>query len=118
MRLSFTRGDGRRHHITAVLDDKVVGYFAMADYGPALPHDIAHVAVESLFELPYGFWGLVAAGADFETLNRASAATPSVRRTHPLGRPVSVRRCAPGGWGGSPHASQTKSSGAISTSPS
>jgi len=84
MHLSFTRGDGRRHHITAALDQKVLGYFAMADYGPALPHDIAHLAVETLFDLPYGFWGLVAAGARFETVNQASAGTPRVRRTDPL----------------------------------
>ena len=84
MDLAFTRGDGRRHHITAVRDDRVVGYYAMADYGTALPHDMAHVVVESVFDLPWGFWGLVAAGGRFETLNRAAVRTPGVRRTDPL----------------------------------
>jgi len=83
VRLAFTFGDGRRHHITAVLDDKVVGYHAMADDGPALPHDIAHVVVESLVELPLGFRGLVAAGAHFETRDPATASAPRVEAHRP-----------------------------------
>ena len=84
MRLSFTRGEGRRHQITAVGEDGRVGFYAMADYGAALPHDLAHVVVESLFDLPFGFWGLVGAGARFDTLNRAASGAEPVRRTDPI----------------------------------
>jgi len=84
VRVSFTRGEGRRHQITAVGEDGRVGFYAMADYGAALPHDLAHVVVESLFALPFGFWGLVAAGARFDTLNQAASGAGAVRRADPV----------------------------------
>jgi hypothetical protein len=56
----------------------------MADYGRELPHDLAHLVVESMLDLPFGFWGLMAQGASFETLHRAAAGSSPVRRTDPI----------------------------------
>ena len=47
--------------------------------GRNLPHDLAQFVVESTLGLPHGFWGLLAAGATFESVRR--------RRTRP-GRQV------------------------------
>jgi hypothetical protein len=43
--------------------------------GPTLPHDLAQFVAESTLGLPHGFWGLLAAGATFESVRR--------RRTRP-----------------------------------
>jgi hypothetical protein len=43
--------------------------------GPSLPHDLAQFVAESTLGLPHGFWGLLAAGATFESVRR--------RRTRP-----------------------------------
>ena len=44
--------------------------------GRSLPHDLAQFVVESTLRLPHGFWGLLAAGATFESVR-------SRRRTRP-----------------------------------
>jgi hypothetical protein len=82
--LAATKGEDRRHAVTVVHDDARVERVAMADYGSALPHDLAHVVVESMFGLPFGFWGLVAAGASFRTVNRAAGGPPALRSADPL----------------------------------
>jgi hypothetical protein len=46
--------------------DGTVTVVAVADYGDALPHDLAHVVVERELGLRFGFWGLVVAGADLD----------------------------------------------------
>jgi hypothetical protein len=84
VKLAFTKTESPRHNITVVRDDKTVAGLPMADYGSELPHDLAHVVVESMLELPYGFWGLVAEGASFDTLHRAAAGSRPLRRTDPV----------------------------------
>jgi hypothetical protein len=73
-----------RHQETVVRDDGSVSVVPMADYGPALPHDLAHFVVERELGLRWGFWGLVAAGARFDTLARAAKGTPAASRSDPL----------------------------------
>jgi hypothetical protein len=52
----ITRGDGVRFHV------KGVGHMF------AIPHDLAHLAVEQALGLHRGFWGCVASGAVFESM--------------------------------------------------
>ena len=84
LRLAVTRSEGRRHTMTVVHDSGAVTRLPMADYGSALPHDLAHAVVESVFGLPFGFWGLIAEGASFAVLTRAAAGAPGVRRVDPV----------------------------------
>lgn len=84
MHLAVTKTEGSRHHITVVRKDRTAVALPMADYGRALPHDLAHVVVESVLGLDHGFWGLMAAGAAFDTLNRAAAGSRPLRRTDPV----------------------------------
>ena len=83
LRLAVTRSDGHRHSLTVVHDSGAVTRLPMADYGPALPHDLAHAVVESVFRLQFGFWGLIAEGASFAIVTRAAAGAPGVRRADP-----------------------------------
>jgi len=41
----------------------------VASYGDGLPHDLAHLVVESAFGLRGGFWGRVDDGADPQAIN-------------------------------------------------
>jgi hypothetical protein len=54
--------------------------------GRNLPHDLAQFVVESVLGLPYGFWGLLASGATFESVRR--------RPTQPGRRVISTHRAA------------------------
>jgi len=89
-RLAFTKADHPspdtakvRHRVTVARDDGSVTVVPMADYGPALPHDLAHFVVERELGLRHGFWGLVVAGTSFDTVG-GRAGTPLATRTDPL----------------------------------
>jgi hypothetical protein len=62
----------RKHEVVAVADAGAVR-FAMSDYGDALPHDLVHYVVERALGIEFGFWGLLARGAEFETVRAHTA---------------------------------------------
>ena len=53
--------------------DGTVVELVVYDYGDAPPHDLVHFAVESVLDVEWGFWGLLAAGAAFERLAEVGA---------------------------------------------
>jgi len=60
--------------------------FAVYDYGPMLPHDLVHYAVEDELGLEFGFWGLVSAGAKLQSVQAYGARDP--RRIPPPDDPL------------------------------
>ena len=68
------QADGR-HRAVVTTDDGTV-QFAVADYGTHLPHDLVHYAVERALGMRYGFWGLIAAGARFDSVAAFGARRP------------------------------------------
>jgi hypothetical protein len=73
VQISIVKAAGRAHRAVAVRDDGVAVQFAVADYGDRLPHDLVHYLVESTLGLEWGFWGLVAAGAELDAVARHGA---------------------------------------------
>jgi hypothetical protein len=60
--------------------------FAVYDYGPTLPHDLVHYVVEDELGLEFGFWGLVSAGANLQSVQAYGARDP--RRIPPQTDPL------------------------------
>jgi hypothetical protein len=73
VRITIVKGTGRSHRAVAVRDGGGAVQFPVADYGDRLPHDLVHYLVESELGLEWGFWGLLAAGADLDTVARYGA---------------------------------------------
>lgn len=73
MQITIVKEASRSHRAVAVRDDGVAVRFAVADYGDRLPHDLVHYLVESTLGLEWGFWGLVAAGAELDAVRRHGA---------------------------------------------
>jgi hypothetical protein len=73
VQVTILKEAGRSHRAVAVRDDGVAVRFAVADYGDRLPHDLVHYLVESTLGLEWGFWGLVAAGAELDAVARHGA---------------------------------------------
>jgi hypothetical protein len=69
---TFARTGSARDHVTVVLATGRSLEWSWPTRGDALPHDLAHVAVESAFGLTRGFWGLLASGVELATVNRAA----------------------------------------------
>jgi hypothetical protein len=74
--VTIERSDGEKHRAIAARSDGTAVILWMHDYGDALPHDLVHWVVESELELEWGFWGLVAAGAQLEVVQRSGARAP------------------------------------------
>ena len=72
MRLHLTRLDERRYETVIVRDDGV--YFHVQGVGHmfAIPHDLAHFAIEGALQLRRGFWGSVADGAVVDSMTHVS----------------------------------------------
>jgi hypothetical protein len=68
MKITFIRKSGRDYAIRCQCDDGMVLAVRTYDRPLGLPHDLAHYIVERELELPWGFWGLVAAGAPFKSV--------------------------------------------------
>jgi hypothetical protein len=69
MQIVVIRVDAHRYSTVVERDGvelRVPGYAFMR----ALPHDLAHFVVENTLRLDRGFWGSVAAGADFPGMER------------------------------------------------
>jgi len=70
VKLSVTRLDGQgRYETTIVRDDGVRFVLRGPDCTFAMPHDIAHYVVEKALGLDQGFWGRVAGGGVFPSMN-------------------------------------------------
>jgi len=68
MHLALTRLDGHRYETVITRRDGVRLHVKGVGHRFAIPHDLAHLAVERALGLRRGFWGCVAAGAVFESM--------------------------------------------------
>ncbi len=68
MQLQLTRLDARRYETLITRSDGVSFRVKGVGHMAAIPHDLAHFAVERGLGLHRGFWGSVAAGAVFASL--------------------------------------------------
>ncbi len=67
MEAIFVRQDHDRYVTRVTRDDGVVLEIQGFDRTGGLPHDLAHFLVESELGLPFGFWGCIAQGAEFNS---------------------------------------------------
>jgi hypothetical protein len=73
MKLTVTRLDADgRYETLLVRDDGVSFRVKGVAHAFAIPHDLAHFVVEKALQLQHGFWGSVAAGAVFPSMNYIS----------------------------------------------
>jgi nucleotide-binding universal stress UspA family protein len=72
MRITVLKRPAGKHEVVAATDLGAVR-FVMADYGAALPHDLAHYVIERALGIDHGFWGLLAAGAVLDTVRAYGA---------------------------------------------
>lgn len=72
MRLRLTRLDERRYETLITRADGVTYHVKGVGHMSALPHDLAHFAVERGLRIRDGFWGSVADGAVFGSLTHVS----------------------------------------------
>lgn len=72
MHLSVTRLDDRRYETLITRRDGVCFHVKGVGHLFAIPHDMAHLAIEEALRLPHGFWGSVADGAVFGTMTHFS----------------------------------------------
>lgn len=80
MEARFSRDATGGYVTRAVRDDKVTVEIRGSDRAGGLPHDLAHFIVESELDLPYGFWGCLARGAEFRSARvRAGRRPPRAR---------------------------------------
>jgi hypothetical protein len=69
MKLSVTRFADRRYETHITRDDGATFHVQGVAHMFAIPHDLAHFAIEQALGLKRGFWGSVAAGAVFKTMH-------------------------------------------------
>lgn len=72
MELRLTRLDERRYETAITRSDGVTFHVKGVGHMSALPHDLAHYAVERGLRIRGGFWGSVADGAVFGSLTHVS----------------------------------------------
>lgn len=68
MRITITRLDEHRYETVIVRDDGVSFHVQGVAHMFAIPHDLAHFAIEKALGLRSGFWGSIAEGAVFQTM--------------------------------------------------
>jgi hypothetical protein len=76
MEITFTRTGERTYEVTARRDDGVTLRVRTPDKPLAIPHDMAHYVVERELGFALGFWGSIAAGAVFGTVQVVSGRQP------------------------------------------
>jgi hypothetical protein len=70
MMLTVARLDGDGRYKTLIArDDGVIFSLRGVGHDFAIPHDVAHFVIEKVLCLDDGFWGSIAAGAVFPTMN-------------------------------------------------
>lgn len=73
MMLTVTRLDSDGRYKTQITrDDGVIFSLRGVGHTFAIPHDVAHFVIEKALGLPAGFWGSIADGAVFPTMNHES----------------------------------------------
>lgn len=72
MRLRLTRLDERRYETVIARSDGVTYHVKGVGHMGAIPHDLAHFAIEQGLGIRRGFWGSVADGAVFGSLTHVS----------------------------------------------
>ncbi len=72
MRLRLTRLDERRYETVITRSDGVTYHVKGVGHMAAIPHDLAHFAIERGLGIRRGFWGSVADGAVFGSLTHVS----------------------------------------------
>lgn len=72
MRLRLTRLDERRYETVITRSDGVTYHVKGVGHMSAIPHDLAHFAIERALGIRGGFWGSVADGAVFGSLTHVS----------------------------------------------
>ena len=87
LKLTVTRLDADgRYETLLVRDDGVSFRVKGVAHAFAIPHDLAHYVIEKALQLKHGFWGNVAAGAVFPSMNYIGGR----RRPHAGERSVSL----------------------------
>jgi hypothetical protein len=76
MEITFTKTGARTYEVLARRDDGVVLRVRTPDKPASLPHDVAHYVVERELGFERGFWGLMAAGAVFASVQVVSGRRP------------------------------------------
>jgi hypothetical protein len=69
LEVSFVRHPGQRDHIYVVRDDGTTCDWAFPTYGDQLPHDLCHLVIEDVLQIPNGFWGLVDQGMEVRLID-------------------------------------------------
>lgn len=88
MQITLTRTDARRYATMVTRADGVT--LSVPGYGimRPLPHDLAHIAVETGLGIETGFWGSVAAGAIF----RGMAVVSGRQKPHAAERAKAIEK--------------------------
>ncbi|GAA5193775.1 hypothetical protein GCM10023322_56540 [Rugosimonospora acidiphila] len=77
MRIRFPRlADGRRSYSVVERSDGVRFRVRQGVAGPAIPHDLVHLVVDRELGEDGGFWGAVAAGAVFASMDHLDGRRP------------------------------------------
>jgi hypothetical protein len=74
--ITFTKTGGRTYEVAARRDDGVTLRVRTPDKPLSIPHDMAHFVVEREMSFGGGFWGSIASGAVFETMQVVSGRQP------------------------------------------
>jgi hypothetical protein len=86
MEITFTKTGERTYEILVLRDDGVTLRVRTPDKPLKIPHDMAHYVVERELSFERGFWGSIAAGAVFGTVQVVSGRQPP----HAAGRSVAL----------------------------
>jgi hypothetical protein len=76
MEITFTKTGARTYEVYARRDDGVTLRVRTPDKPLTIPHDFAHYVVERGLNMEGGFWGSIAAGAVFGTVQVVSGRQP------------------------------------------
>jgi hypothetical protein len=68
MEITFTKTGARTYEVVVLRDDGVTLRVRTPDKPLAIPHDMAHYVVERELKMGRGFWGSIAAGMIFGTV--------------------------------------------------
>jgi hypothetical protein len=76
MEITFTKTGERTYEVLARRDDGVTLRVRTPDKPLTIPHDMAHYVVEREMSFERGFWGSIAAGSVFSTVQVVSGRQP------------------------------------------
>ena len=76
MEITFTKTGARTYEVVVLRDDGVTLRVRTPDKPLSIPHDMVHYVVERELNMERGFWGSIAAGAVFGTVQVVSGRQP------------------------------------------